>query len=492
MTVVGRYELGEEIGRGGMARVHVARLVGAVGFSRAVAIKSMHPGLANDASFVRMFIDEARIASRVRHANVVSVLDVVAADGALHLVMEYVPGVPLHRLMAAGPAPFDIARGLMFGVLSGLHAAHEARDERGKPLGIVHRDVSPQNVLVGEDGVPRLLDFGVAKAADRLQSTGDGHIKGKLPYMSPEQLSGFQLDRRSDLFGAMVMAWELVVGDPLFARDSEAATVTAVLRDPIARVATRRGDVPTALDELIARALERDREARPATALELACALEASGRIAPAHEIAEWMARVRPRDGGRTAAAEPVLGDAPIATHTIDAPLGVPRGRASFAGGAETSASRPERSVQPRITTDVPTGGDAPRGKLAPRSRPRMWISVGAATVIAAGVAARTWWSAAHASAPAQASVESSGAPPVTHSAPPRVANTAPAPIAETAPPGPAEGSGSPARDTRTSHRPTTPPPPRVRKPPRHTDATADCRIVNPDGTIGYKAECLK
>src|SRR6516225_8996456 len=176
VRVVGRYALYVAIAAGGMATVHLGRLIGEVGFSRTVAIKRLHPQYAADPEFVSMFLDEARLAARIRHPNVVPTLDVVATKGELFLVMDYVPGESLARLSRVcreqrRPIPHRITSAVMAGALHGLHAAHEAKSERGAPLGIVHRDVSPQNVLVGADGVPRVLDFGVAKAAGRMQET---------------------------------------------------------------------------------------------------------------------------------------------------------------------------------------------------------------------------------------------------------------------------------------------------------------------------------
>src|SRR4051794_29784074 len=188
---VGRYALYGEIASGGMATVHFGRLLGPVGFSRTVAVKRLHAHLAKDPEFVSMFLDEARLAARVRHPNVVPTLDVVAAQGELFLVMEYVQGESFARLLHVTKSngqriPRDIVCAVLASVLHGLHAAHEAKSERGEALGIVHRDVSPQNILVGVDGIARVLDFGIAKAAGRAQVTREGQVRGKMAYIAPE------------------------------------------------------------------------------------------------------------------------------------------------------------------------------------------------------------------------------------------------------------------------------------------------------------------
>src|SRR5689334_7609894 len=209
-----------------MATVHFGRLIGPVGFSRTVAIKRLHPQFAKDPEFVSMFLDEARIAARVRHPNVVPTLDVVATEGEMFLVMDYVQGESLSRLTRGLRArdsriPPDIAVTILAGALHGLHAAHEAKDEQGQPLEIVHRDVSPQNILIGTDGVPRVLDFGVAKAAGRLQTTREGQIKGKISYMAPEQLHGGRVTRQTDIYAAAVLLWETLTGQRLYEGDNE-------------------------------------------------------------------------------------------------------------------------------------------------------------------------------------------------------------------------------------------------------------------------------
>ncbi|MGH7280352.1 MAG: serine/threonine-protein kinase, partial [Polyangiaceae bacterium] len=230
---MGRYALYAEIASGGMATVHFGRLLGPVGFSRTVAIKRLHPQFAKDPEFVSMFLDEARLAARIRHPNVVPTLDVVATQGELFLVIDYVQGESLSKLVRGARGrgqrvPPRIVATILSGSLHGLHAAHEARNERGEPLNIVHRDISPQNILVGTDGVARVLDFGVAKAAGRIQTTREGQLKGKLAYMAPEQLSG-DVSRKTDVYAAAVVLWEALTGRRLFTGENEAAILGKVI-----------------------------------------------------------------------------------------------------------------------------------------------------------------------------------------------------------------------------------------------------------------------
>jgi serine/threonine protein kinase len=308
VRVVGRYALYDAIAAGGMATVHLGRLLGPVGFSRTVAIKRLHAQFASDPEFVSMFLDEARLAARIRHPNVVPTLDVVATSGELFLVMEYVPGESVARLARAmreheQTVPLRITSTIVAGLLHGLHAAHEAKDERGYPLGIVHRDVSPQNVLVGTDGVPRVLDFGVAKAAGRMQTTKEGQIKGKLSYMPPEQLNGGTVSRQTDIYAAGVVLWELLTGRRLFAADNEGAVVAKVLEGrilpPSQVLASGKRTITNsmqrqleAVDALVMRALAKDPQARFATAREMAVGLERALQPATASDVGEWVEHV--------------------------------------------------------------------------------------------------------------------------------------------------------------------------------------------------------
>lgn len=294
MRTIGRYSLFAEIASGGMASIHIGRLLGPVGFSRTVAIKRLHAQFAKDPEFVTMFLDEARLAARIRHPNVVPTIDVVATEGELFLVMDYIQGVSLAQLarnMQAADTlvPQEIVRAIMSGVLHGLHAAHEAKNERGEPLGIVHRDVSPQNILVGADGVARLIDFGIAKAIGRCHVTRDRYLKGKLSYMAPEQIDNASVDQRTDVYAASVVLWELLTGRRLFDADTEPSKLVRVLTSAVARPSSIVPAIPASLDALVLRGMNRDPKRRFASARELALALEASGRMASPSKVGAWV-----------------------------------------------------------------------------------------------------------------------------------------------------------------------------------------------------------
>ena len=279
IRVVGRYALYNEIAAGGMATVHIGRLLGPVGFARTVAVKRLHPQFAKDPEFVSMFLDEARLAARVQHPNVVATIDVVATDGELFLIMDYVRGESLSKLIRTAKKlgvhmPPRIAAAIMCGFLHGLHSAHEAKNERGERLNLVHRDVSPQNVLVGADGIARVLDFGIAKAAGRVQVTKDGQIKGKLAYMPPEQLSGREITRGVDIYASAVVMWEALTGERLFKGETEGETLSKILRDPVYPPSDLVPNLPRAYDAPLMQALSRDPKDRQKTARELALQLE--------------------------------------------------------------------------------------------------------------------------------------------------------------------------------------------------------------------------
>lgn len=277
-----------------MARVHLGRLVGPIGFSRTVAIKRLHAHLASDPSFVKSFADEACLAARIRHPNVVPTLDVVSMEDELLLVMEYVDGDSLRGLTRGENerVPLPIVVAIVSEMLHGLHAAHEARSESGEPLSIVHRDVSPQNVLVGADGVARLVDFGIARANNISSATAEGDVKGKLAYMAPEQVRGEAVTRHADIFAAGVVLWELLTGGRLFAGDDACAIVEKILVGWVPAPNTVRSDVPESLCAIAMRALDAEPSRRWESAREMAVALEEAIPRALSREVAAWVAEV--------------------------------------------------------------------------------------------------------------------------------------------------------------------------------------------------------
>jgi len=286
---VGPYRLLSPIGSGGFGQVFLGRHAGPHGFSRLVALKGLAAEKQDELEAVAMLIDEARIASRVQHPNVVQMLDVVEQASRIWLVMEHVHGETLARLIArtaerGEPIPQAVASGIACGVLRGLHAAHEATDPSGRPLGIVHRDVSPHNVIVSAHGVARVLDFGIAKAAGRLSVTRHGQLKGKLLYMAPEQLTVDPVDRRADVYAAAVLVSELYAGRRLIEpRDVQAALDRSSETDLGSLT-----ELPV-LRSIIARGLAKNPADRHPTAGAMADAIEACGPLASDREVAGWL-----------------------------------------------------------------------------------------------------------------------------------------------------------------------------------------------------------
>lgn len=291
---LGRHELLLPLASGGMASVYLARKTGTAGFERLVAIKVCHPHLRLEPDFVAMFVDEARLAARLHHPKVVPVLDIVETP-VLHLVMEYIQGGSLAALTARSAGLSD-SRPMMLRViidmLEGLHAAHTARDEMGDPLEIVHRDVSPHNVLVGLDGIARLTDFGVARARERIASTRPGDVKGKLGYLAPEVLVENRVGVASDIFACGVLLWEACTLQRLFLSESSATSVVGSLDSvlPPSRVVA---GISPALDAVVTRALSREPGDRFPSAEAMLEAIEASGeRIASHREVGAWVERL--------------------------------------------------------------------------------------------------------------------------------------------------------------------------------------------------------
>lgn len=355
--VLGRYELLMPIASGGMAMVWAARLKGTRGFQKIVAIKTILPKLSDDSQFEQMFLDEAAMASQIKHPHIVEILDLGEQSGVLFLVMEWIDGVPLNQLMKAAKKttglPLSIAIRIVMQACAGLHAAHELKNSEGELIGLVHRDVSPQNILVTYEGVTKVVDFGVAKATAAGEgSTLAGQIKGKVGYMAPEQVRAEPLDRRADVFAMGIILYALTTGKHPFRKDSEAATMYNICA-PQPALPPRKivADYPPRLEAVVLRALAKDRERRYATANDMLRALDhvlpASARANSDEDVAQF---VRGLFAEREAEQRTALNDAmriadergPGALEGVVGPerqLGTPVSSISIAGQphAETS-----------------------------------------------------------------------------------------------------------------------------------------------------------
>src|SRR5438874_3122374 len=278
-TPIGKYKLVRLIASGGMAEVYLARQAGAAGFEKLVCLKRILPHLARDKQFVEMFLNEARLAARLDHPNIVSIFDLGEANGNYFIAMEFIDGPSLRaaakRALERGerlPIP-EIVKVVSMAA-AGLHYAHELTDAGGKPLGLVHRDISPDNVLVHRNGAAKVVDFGIAKAARSSSSTRTGTLKGKVAYMPPEQLRGEALDRRTDVFALGVVLYELLAGKRPWEGSSEVALIGKIMTEEPQPLGEVREDAPAELIAIVDRALAKDRAQRYQSCHEFAGELE--------------------------------------------------------------------------------------------------------------------------------------------------------------------------------------------------------------------------
>jgi len=280
---LGRYEILRPLARGGMAELFLARATGIQRFEKLVVVKRILPEMARDRDNVEMFLEEARLAAGLHHSNIVQVYDIGEDEALPFFAMEYLHGEDVRTLLRAAHlrgerVPVEHALSIAIGVAAGLHHAHEQHDDDGRPLGIVHRDVTPHNVAVTFDGGVKLLDFGVAKTRRRASSTRHGTLKGKLGYMSPEQCRGDELDRRSDVFALAILLWELLAARRLYGGRSDFGIMKSIVETDAPRLSLVWHDCPPELEAIVMRGLRREREARPQSAEELQLALEAFAR----------------------------------------------------------------------------------------------------------------------------------------------------------------------------------------------------------------------
>jgi eukaryotic-like serine/threonine-protein kinase len=368
---LGRYRVVDEIGVGGMASVHLGRMDGPGGFQKWVAIKRIHPHLVEDDQFVDMFLDEARIAAGINHANVAQVFDLGKDDNTYWIAMEYLHGEPLREVMRQAEerrmniSP-ELAARICADAAEGLHAAHELRGKNGQLLGLVHRDVTPHNLFVTYDGYTKVVDFGIAKVADRLASTRAGTLKGKLAYMSPEQVRGADVDRTTDVFALGVVLWELTTNQRLFRMDTDLDTLEKVQACVVPPPSSIIRGYPQGLEQVVLKALAKNKKDRYATAREFSRALQGflmqRGAFVGPEEVAQFVRNVFTE---RIAKREAHLSWAAEVTSNID----IDKLRAQQGGGGDVleavdaddkkNASRSKSAVQP-VAAKLPSALPAP------------------------------------------------------------------------------------------------------------------------------------
>ncbi|MEM9192573.1 MAG: protein kinase [Myxococcota bacterium] len=383
----GRFEVLGRLAVGGMAEVFLARETRPHGTFRHVAIKRILPQIADDETFVEMFLDEARLAVRLNHPNICHIYDFGELEESFFISMEFVHGVPLGKMIKrtreAGALPVPIATRIIAHVAEALHYAHQARDGMGRPMNIVHRDVSPQNIMIRFDGVVKLLDFGIAKNATQSSVTEAGVVKGKFSYMSPEQCLGRTIDARTDIFALGACLYEALTGKSLFRRQSDLDTMRAIVHEQPRPLTDLRSDVPEALNDIIFKALEKEPRKRFQTAGDMYVALERlvaeRGDFVRAMHLAQYLERLLPGE----AAAGPLPGSTPSGRSLALADLSVPNTSAPTAnqgGGNRTPAPVPEEQTvdvhislaeQPPIPPLKSTGYRPPTpGAIASSAKP--------------------------------------------------------------------------------------------------------------------------
>ena len=378
---VGSYEVLRELAAGGMAELFLARSVGPEGFQKLVALKKILPEFADKPRFVRLFLDEAKLVASLDHPNIAQVYDMGTVDGDYFFTMEFVHGQDVRSILktAEGPLPIDLVIQVARSIAGALHYAHGRRGHNGASLGIVHRDVSPSNILISYEGAIKLVDFGVAKAATSTVKTRTGALKGKVAYMSPEQCKGLDLDRRSDVFSLGVVLWEMATSKRLFKGNNDLATLQQVINHDVPAPSSIASEVHPELDRIIMRALEKSPEDRYQTAQQLQIDLEEHAsenkvklssvalssylRTQFAKEMEAWK---RAQSEGAT-----------LADHLA-------------ATGGETTLTTPRRNdneVELESPDDVPPGVEISSVRLRSRSAP-VWLWLAGAAAIVLGLAA--------------------------------------------------------------------------------------------------------
>ncbi|MBN2361127.1 MAG: PhnD/SsuA/transferrin family substrate-binding protein [Deltaproteobacteria bacterium] len=401
---LGRYEILERLATGGMAEIFLATEHGVAGLERLVVVKRILPHLAIHESFVEMFLREARFAARLNHPNIVQIYELGQDAGAFFIAMEYIEGTSVRDLMAqadraARPLPLAAALSIAIQASAGAHAAHELTDAQGRPLNLVHRDISPHNLMVTGAGHVKLLDFGVAKAdVPAAEHTQTGELKGKLHYLSPEQCRHEPLDRRSDIFALGIVLWEMLSGRRLFKRESELETLQAIVESQVPALRDLRDDLPRSVERVVTTALARDRAHRYQSADSLRRALLGAAEAAGVNPSADALARV----------VNDLCGEAQARTRSAVQEL--VRRSTTITGSVDTTAVTDPAAERETVTVGAPEetpdaggphSGSAPTRLQrlrsphapAPRAHRRTWVVRGGVLVLSLALAAATaWW----------------------------------------------------------------------------------------------------
>ena len=513
---LGKYQLVAEIARGGMGIVYLAVAQGPARFSKLLVIKELKPEFVEDETFLEMFLEEARLAARLSHPNIVQTYEVGEEDKRHYIVMDYLDGVTLARLLRRKSTLFtrNMHLRVICEILAGLHYAHTLKDFDGTDLGIVHRDVTPQNVFITFDGTAKIVDFGIAKALDSSIETRTGVLKGKPAYMAPEQIAG-DVDPRADVFSAGVMIWEAVAGQRMWAKKGDVEVLASMLKGEVPNIREYVPDVPDALATIVERALAKDRDERFQSAAELQEALEdylASDPTATMREVArvvkeifaEERASTRSKIDGHLARLK-----AGGADNKLPSLLPVPESKTptGIPGASERSLVSGITSTHTPAGSAISMRQGAENVSMIPPDGPRnkrgMWLVVGAALVLtgggfAIGMGARSKGTegVVATAAPPPTGTDALSAAPIDP--PPPVPENKPEPVASTT---------SSAATTATTEkvekvekprvaaapaRPVWTPPPRqapARQPSPAPTPTPETRAPDPDegkGKIGY------
>jgi serine/threonine protein kinase len=391
----GKYTLFERIGRGGMADVYKGRVSGPQGFERTFVVKRILPHLSEDATFIKMFVEEAKLSARLAHPNIVQIFELGAVEGEYFISMEYIRGRDLSETMRAiwktmGPPRPELVAYIGREACRALNYAHSLSDERGRPLGMIHRDVSPSNIMMSYEGAVKLLDFGIAKAlGEAPETTKSGTMKGKYAYMAPEQTEGDDVDHRIDIFSCGIVLHEVLTGRRLFKGQNDVLTIERVRRCDVPPPSQQNPMVPPELDAIVLRALQRDRDHRWATAADMADALDDvvhAARFQPTH-LAQLLHDLFPVDGGAPSPRLSVNASSQVTNSSIRAGSRSatipPVTRTGTGPGPGTGTGSGTGSVRRRSLPASESFGGPEEVSLKPR--PKWKGATAAALVLAAG-----------------------------------------------------------------------------------------------------------